>query len=349
MYCTVDEAFDNSLRNQMKEYDNTNNQKIMKNKTINKTINNTINKTINKYDSYDQSFDNYEDIDIKPNKSKQSNNIEMNNNSNQNSDQELDNNINNINNINYTNNNISQEMKDDIDQQQGVIQYPQFMQSFFTAQGDLNSDGPYQNSPVYSYKNKNSTGTNIADLKKNNYNDNDTISLPDTLMSDDISNFSDNHKSSLGDELSQIRKKNENNKKNKKSISNMSHDYCVNMFVREMNDNVSVNNSIDGNIYIHIKHCKICKQKLNNYMKNNIKEEFNGGDDNESMSSGEIVATNNRIYNNIQSTIPNNIYKYISIDSLGYDLKEIMIIFLSGIVLVFILDLLVKIGRKTKK
>ena len=46
--------------------------------------------------------------------------------------------------------------------------------------------------------------------------------------------------------------------------------------------------------------------------------------------------------------INQDIKEYFDVMNLGYDLKEILIIILAGIILIFILDLLVRIGKRMK-
>jgi uridine kinase len=50
----------------------------------------------------------------------------------------------------------------------------------------------------------------------------------------------------------------------------------------------------------------------------------------------------------IQQKQKEDIREYFDVDNLGYDLKELLIIILAGIILIFVLDLLVKIGKKMK-
>lgn len=56
---------------------------------------------------------------------------------------------------------------------------------------------------------------------------------------------------------------------------------------------------------------------------------------------------NNKVQENFTDNL--NIKEYFDIENLGYSLKELLIIILAGIVLIFILDLFVKIGKKMSK
>jgi hypothetical protein len=57
---------------------------------------------------------------------------------------------------------------------------------------------------------------------------------------------------------------------------------------------------------------------------------------------------NNKIVkaNNVKEK---DIYDYLPSSIIGYDIKEIIVIIIIGICLIFILDLFVRIGRKTMK
>ena len=81
----------------------------------------------------------------------------------------------------------------------------------------------------------------------------------------------------------------------------------------------------------HIKSCKYCKSKIKEKLNsNNVKQE---------------------ITNVVENNSPMKFLEHFdgNINIFGYNLKELIIIIMAGIILVFVLDLLVKIGRRTKK
>ena len=78
----------------------------------------------------------------------------------------------------------------------------------------------------------------------------------------------------------------------------------------------------------HIKSCKICRSKIKNKLKKDIVEPF---DVNLNCKSEE-----------------SSVKKYFNLESYGYNIKELLIIVIIGIVLIFFLDLIVKLARKGK-
>lgn len=114
---------------------------------------------------------------------------------------------------------------------------------------------------------------------------------------------------------------------NKKQNIRLDHQYCINKFVNnilEANDMISFGSSDDGEVYKHVKSCSFCKKEINNRMKENL--------DDKSIKEDKSFS----------HTVEN------FGGALGYDIKEILIIVLAGIVLIFILDLLVRIGKRLK-
>lgn len=112
----------------------------------------------------------------------------------------------------------------------------------------------------------------------------------------------------------------------------LSHQYCINKVLSSLSDesdNISNYSSQNADAYDHVKKCKYCKNKINEIMK------MNSG----SNSTKEIELEKK----------DNHINEYFTTQTLGYDFKELMIIILAGIILIFILDLLVKIGKKMNK
>lgn len=124
------------------------------------------------------------------------------------------------------------------------------------------------------------------------------------------------------------------NKKNKNKKVDMSHEYCINKVMGDLiYDNSSLissqNKSENNEVYKHARSCKYCKNKINE----KIKSYYCNNNINEKIQIMEIKQDK-------------NLNEYFSIESFGYSLKELLIIILAGIILIFILDLLVKIGRK---
>lgn len=111
----------------------------------------------------------------------------------------------------------------------------------------------------------------------------------------------------------------------------LSHSYCINKMVKSLVEDsdtysmISSDNGDNGSVYNHVKKCKYCKSKINEKLKNTCNTQPL-----------------------IQKCNDDNIIEYFDIQHIGYNLKEVLIIILAGIVLVFILDLLVKIGKKIK-
>lgn len=182
---------------------------------------------------------------------------------------------------------------------------------FFTAQGDLNSTN-LQN------------GTSIDELKNNNDNNDNNDNNNDKVEADSFSLPDSNN----SDELSIIPKE-------RKKIE---HSYYINKFIHDLtDDSVSMTSSNNGEIYEHIKLCKYCKSKINEKMK-----ETYGQKTNKKIQLSEKI-------NNSKLQLPDKINEYFMNINVGYNFKELMIIILSGIVLIFVLDLLVKIGKKMNK
>jgi hypothetical protein len=162
------------------------------------------------------------------------------------------------------------------------------------------------------YNNESGTQmTELNDIPKSEQND----TIDDTKSMD--STFSDN--SSFLSNITMPRKK-------------VNHGYYVNQFMKEFNDsgtdstsNNSIMSDMMSDVFAHVKKCKYCKNKINLKMKN--------------------IKDDNSTLNNLPSL--KTLEGFISADILGYNIKELIIIMLSCIILIFILDLLVKIGKKS--
>lgn len=181
--------------------------------------------------------------------------------------------------------------------------------AFFTAQGDYSSKGPY-------------FGTSINDLKENNksnmMNESEQYdNKHDDLHEEDMSlldGYSDESLISL---------------KKKQKPSKLDHKYCIDRIIKSLSeepDTASLISSYDdmNMVYKHVKTCKYCKNKINK----------------------QLQKQNNIIDMPIKKDI---VECYDNNKNLGYGLKELLIIILGGIILVFVLDLLVKIGKKLNR
>jgi len=173
------------------------------------------------------------------------------------------------------------------------------MPSFFTAQGDISSEGPY-------------FGTTISELKSQE----EKLSFDDSLL-DDVDDV---------DDVSLLIK----NKKKE-----YSHNECINKFINNIIDDKSDFLSLvstKDDIYDHIKQCKYCRTEINMRLKNF----YNSKDNKTKQESGNK---------------PKSIEKFnvLSNKFMGYEYREVFIVILAGIIIIFILDLLVRIGRKTIK
>jgi hypothetical protein len=154
-------------------------------------------------------------------------------------------------------------------------------------------------------------GTSINELKDKT---DEEMSLPDNYS------FSDESLPSL--------------KKKSKSID---HNYCIERIVKALTEDLETTSmasticeDMDA-VYAHVKKCKYCKNKINKSIK-------------EMCPSPHIEVPKPTPS---QQTHQNNVEHFTQ--NIGYGIKELLIIILGGIILVFILDLLVKIGKKLNK
>lgn len=122
----------------------------------------------------------------------------------------------------------------------------------------------------------------------------------------------------------------EESKVNKKKGTKHTHSFYISYFLDkflhdDMASLVSSHQKDDDEVFEHIKQCKYCRSKVNEEMKDYYQQEISKVDE-----QPPIVKE--------RSFSPINF---------GYDIKEIVVIILVGICIIFILDLFVKIGRKT--
>ena len=245
-----------------------------------------------------------------------------------------------------------------------ITKQPKIIPSFFTAQGDYSPMGPY-----FDLKNNNNQIMNDQILNGQVLNDqimddqrmdnqrmnnqimndqknfqSDDYQIEGTLISDlqekdnnsfdeSLSYLDSKYTSGIGnDSLSDLY---ESEKKGKKIYT---HKYYIDKFVNniindkdEKSDIMSLASSIEGTIYAHIKSCKYCRSKINERLKNHYKK----------------IKKKNKVKKN--DSILENFGSIDKFEILGYEIKDIILIMMLGIIIIFVLDLFVKIGRKTIK
>lgn len=120
----------------------------------------------------------------------------------------------------------------------------------------------------------------------------------------------------------------------KQTKPKLSHSYYINKFMRSIiddgNDIVSLASSQDDELYDHIKSCKYCRNQINIKMKNYYK--------NQTVEDKKDVPVK---YKEKSLILPDKIF--------GYNVKEIILIIVASIIIIFILDLLVRIGKRSVK
>lgn len=204
--------------------------------------------------------------------------------------------------------------------------YPSVNLPFFNAQGGFNNS--INNEEGFN-------GTTLSELKRQeeeNYDDsffNDTLSMLD-------SNYSDLALSSESDNINTVNylPKNDNKTEKDKVKVKLSHNYCIEKFLKSIvddgNDMLSLASSEDDLLYDHIKSCKYCKSQIHQKMK----MYYDSKPPSKKTTQKEV-----RVKEPFE--LPEKIF--------GYNVKEIIIIIAVSIMIIFILDLLVRIGRKTIK
>jgi hypothetical protein len=200
-------------------------------------------------------------------------------------------------------------------------------QKYFSAQGD------YENN-YYDYGNKRSVyetaqpdeiGTTISALKhlemeQDKYLDSDLLESSDSFTCPSLPKPKQSH----------------------------SHSYYIDKFINTLStdDSVSTVGSFSddsvADTYNHVRRCKFCRTEINKRMRSLA-----------SLSS-QSSRSQQKEPKLTKPTKPKVTEGFDVISSLktsfaGYELKEIVIIILVGLIIIFILDLFVKIGRKTNK
>ncbi len=191
-------------------------------------------------------------------------------------------------------------------------------QSFFNAQGDLDIN-PF-----------------IHQQSTRSLDDQDW----DNLQNKNGSSIIDLQKREL-EEINNIKKMSLRSIEPKKHFRpKYSHKYYIKKFIQEINDDEDLismtSSSQSDSVFDHVKKCKYCKSEINKKLKQSYLKSIKSKENVVKVVQPEKV--------NISSI--SNILPQIS---LGYDIKEIMMIFIIGIILIFILDLCVKIGKKALK
>lgn len=213
-------------------------------------------------------------------------------------------------------------LKDKFDQYDRINKYNKINDnnhpSYFTAQGDYESNNYDGNNFGHILDNdeKNKVkGTTIKQLKKI---DNDKINnIVNKKANEDLLSLDD---SFTFDDISLNTKYTNNN--------NIDHEAYVNIITKELlNDNSSLMSSHNGKIYKHVKSCKICKSKIKHIMKDQYCDPIVNN-----VIGGNVVENFDSSYNII-----------------GYDVKELLLIILGGIILIFVFDLLVKMGSRLNR
>jgi len=121
---------------------------------------------------------------------------------------------------------------------------------------------------------------------------------------------------------------------NKKHNVKLGHNHYINKFLNSIvddgSDAASIASSQDDQVYDHIKSCKFCRTQINKKMKKMYEtktETFNG-------SAAPIQAET-------KLNIPDELF--------GYKFKEIIIIIAVSIMIIFVLDLLVRVGGRRSR
>lgn len=180
---------------------------------------------------------------------------------------------------------------------------------FFTAQGGYNANAMSH----VEFDEDSDKGTTISELKRQE----------EDSFFDDSSSFLDSNYLDLV--------------ANNKPKVKLGHNHYINKFLKSIADDgsdaASIASSQDDQVYDHIKSCKYCRNQINKKMKKmyEIKiENFN----NSNISAKETSS-------NVKLDVPEEIF--------GYKFKEIIIIIAVSIMIIFILDLLVRVGRKINR
>ena len=179
--------------------------------------------------------------------------------------------------------------------------------------GQTHNNVPYINAQG-DITEKNMSGTYLYDLESKSNNSLDLDSESNSLFDSESLSFNLNTNNSLNSLDNSI---------NKQPKVVFSHDYYIKKYIKQfiidepMSLSLSSNNSND--IFEHVSKCKYCKNEIKKYFKNKSKT-------NELAIKEESELTN--FTNNFKS-----------------DIKDIIVIIVIGLIIIFILDLFYKIGK----
>lgn len=197
--------------------------------------------------------------------------------------------------------------------------YPNNNQPYITTQGNVESI--------------NKQGTRIADLRK----DKDDSSLGSILDDSLFSSEEASMESSLSNDTIVHKKKSYN-------MKDRTHEYYIRNFIRDFGDDNStlLPKHEYEDTYDHIKTCKYCKDEIKlrmngNDIKSNVQHEPTIVDKSNDHPKKHI----DKHYNK-----NNQIKSYLSGNN---DMKEIAVVVLIGIVIIFLLDLFAKISKTLGK
>lgn len=121
--------------------------------------------------------------------------------------------------------------------------------------------------------------------------------------------------------------------------SEQNHDYYINTFVNQLNENKSTNTSVsmtsDDDVYKHVSKCKICKKSIKRKLRK-YKDNYDDTNTNTNTNTNNslIEAFSNININDINS----NEYYKMNKQLIHDNAREITIIILLGIFIIFILD-----------
>lgn len=195
--------------------------------------------------------------------------------------------------------------------------------SFFTAQGDINNNS-IKNKADYGFD---LMGTSIYDLKKNKPDESSIVSLFDdsVFSSDDASTISFSGDIKSNDIKSNDIKSNDFKSMGSEigssySFKDRTHEYYIRSFIDDFNNTKSMTKTDYDDTYGHIKTCKYCKDEIKLRMNGKIEKVIN--------HEKKYIIPKNNIRN---------------------DIKEIIVVVLIGIVIIFLLDLFSKINKTLKK
>jgi len=219
---------------------------------------------------------------------------------------------------------------------------------YFSAQGDYEQD-PYNfyNFNGMTENNLNNNSREIHNQDNNHINNNDNGKYIGTLINE-------------LDKNKELKKKKINDSETK-MINGKNHQFYINKVFNDIinsNDDLSIKSietEDNEEVYEHMKRCKYCKYNVNKKMKKYYKKKMKNKDNemilNELGSNNKILESREKLNKmSHKKTIENFETKNIFglFDMTGYETKEIIIIIIFGLMLIFILDIFVKIGRKSR-